>query len=69
MSLRDWIIRYIRFNLIGTAVFCVATILYWLMFPMFAIWTWVVANSLGGILQFSLTTYFNKKQKGRMFDG
>jgi hypothetical protein len=69
IEVRKWILRYVRFNLIGTSVFCVATFVYWWTFPQFQAWTWIVANSFGGILQFSLTTYFNQKKKGEMFEG
>jgi len=68
-TIKKWAFRYIKFNLIGSSVFLIATFVYWLTFPRFQAWTWIVANSFGGIVQFSLTAYFNKKRKGEMFEG
>jgi len=68
LRFKVWFVRYVKFNMIGTSVFLVATIVYWTTFPEFQIWAWLVANSFGGVLQFSLTQYFNKKKRGLMFE-
>jgi len=66
--LKVWFIRYMKFNLIGTSVFGVETLAYWLAFPTFQAWSWIVANLFGGVMQFSLTAWFNKKKRGLMFE-
>jgi len=63
-----WISRFIKFNIIGTAVFLVGTAIYGMVFPTFGAWTWLIANGVGSILQFSLVSYFNKKKRGVIFD-
>lgn len=63
----SWVTRFVRFNLIGFIVFLIGTAIFTLVFPYFGEWAWVVANSTGGVLQFSLITYFNKKNNGLMF--
>lgn len=67
-SIKKWTIRFIKFNLIGTVVFGISTGIYAFSFPTFHAWSWLVANSFGGIMQFSLTTYINKKNKGLIFE-
>ena len=63
-----WLLRFIKFNVIGFAVFLVATAIFALSFSTFGVWTWVVANGVGGILQFTLITYLNRTKIGRIFD-
>jgi hypothetical protein len=63
-----WIVRFIKFNLVGTAVFLVATVIYTASFSKFGFWTWMLANSVGAVLQFSLITVLNRTQKGKIFD-
>ncbi len=63
-----WIIRFIKFNLIGLVVFLVGTAIYGTTFPTFGAWTWLIANAFGSILQFSLISYFNKKKNGVIFN-
>jgi hypothetical protein len=65
---KSWIIKFIKFNLIGTAVFLVGTAIYGAAFSTFGAWTWLIANAAGSILQFSLISYFNKKKEGVIFD-
>ena len=67
-SVKSLIVRFIKFNIIGTVVFLIATAIYALAFPAFGIWTWFVANAGGSVLQFSLINYFNKKKRGAIFD-
>ncbi|HVP17099.1 MAG TPA: hypothetical protein VMT42_07015 [candidate division Zixibacteria bacterium] len=67
-ALKVWLVRFVRFNLIGTGVFCLATLVYWVTFPAFQVWAWFMANSFGGLLQFWLTTKFNKNSRTMMFE-
>ena len=64
---KSWILRFIKFNLIGFTVFLVATVIYMAAFPAIGAWTWVLANGIGGLLQFTLISYFNSKKKGVIF--
>ena len=65
---KSWMIRYIKFNLIGGFVFLIGTAIYGTAFPTFGAWTWLIANAAGSVLQFGLITYFNKKKIGMIFD-
>ena len=65
---KSWLIRFIKFNLVGTVVFLVGTAIYMVFFSRFGFWTWLVANSVGGVLQFSLIAMLNRTEKGKMFD-
>jgi putative flippase GtrA len=65
---KSWILRFIKFNIIGFVVFLVGTAIFSLLFNRMGAWTWLAANAVGGILQFSLISYFNTKKKGTMFD-
>ena len=64
---KSWIIRFVKFNIIGTVVFLVGTVIYVAAFPAIGAWTWLLANGAGGLLQFMLISYFNKKKKGVIF--
>ena len=68
VRLKPWIVRFIKFNLVGTVVFLVATLIYTVAFDTFGFWTWLIANGAGSILQFSLIAYLNKKKLGKMFE-
>lgn len=61
-------IRFIKFNLVGTVVFLVATVIYAVFFGMFGFWTWLVANGVGAILQFTLISVLNRTRRGKIFD-
>ncbi len=63
----NWILRFIKYNLVGTITFVVGTVIFWLAFSTFGAWTWFLANCFGGILEFSLIDYVNKTRNGRMF--
>jgi putative flippase GtrA len=62
------IIRYIKFNIVGVIVFLVASVVFMVAFSTFGVWTWLLANGIGGVLQFSLINYLNSTKKGRIFD-
>jgi hypothetical protein len=63
-----WVLRFIKFNIIGFSVFLVASVVFALLFPYFGIWTWLLANGFSSVLQFFLISYFNKKRKGLIFE-
>ena len=66
---RKWVLRYIKYNLIGAAVFLLSVTLYYLiLFPAFGEQGYVVVSVFGGIVEFTLITYFNKTKRGIIFD-
>ncbi len=65
---KTWIVRFIKFNIIGFVVFLMGTAIFVAAFPYFGGWTWLVANGIGSVLQFSLISYFNRKKQGQMFN-
>jgi hypothetical protein len=62
------LVRFIKFNVIGFTVFLIGTVIFSSFFSYFGPWTWLIANGVGSVLQFSLITYFNKKKGGVIFD-
>ena len=62
-----WVSRYIKFSLIGTVTWAIATVLYLSLFRFFGELTWLV-TLFTGVIEFALITIFNKKRKGKMFD-
>jgi hypothetical protein len=67
-SAKKWLLRFIKFNVIGFSVFLIASAIFAIFFNTFGAWTWVVANGFGGIMQFTLTTYVNRTKIGKIFD-
>jgi hypothetical protein len=67
--IKKWVFRYIKYNIIGLTVFAIGTLFFWTLFPFFGMWSWIVANAIGGIVDFSLISYFNRTKKGHMFEG
>jgi hypothetical protein len=65
---KHWLVRFIKFNIIGFIVFLVGTIIFAVTFSTFGAWTWLIASGVGGILQFLLISYLNKTKLGKMFD-
>jgi hypothetical protein len=65
---KDWIIRFVKFNIVGFIVFLIGTAIFTFAFRTFGAWTWLVANGTGGILQFSLINYLNRTKRGKIFD-
>ena len=63
-----WVVRFLKFNIIGFSVFLVASVVFAMFFPYFGIWTWLIANGFSSVLQFFLISYFNKKRKGLIFE-
>ncbi len=64
----SWILRFIKFNIVGFIVFLVGTAIYTATFSYMGFWTWLAANSVGSILQFSLIAWLNGTKKGKIFD-
>ena len=60
--------RYIKYNIVGTFVFGVASLIYVLLFPSFGEWTYLLASFSGGILEFSIITVLNVTKKGKIFE-
>jgi len=54
--------------MIGFTVFLIGTAIFAMAFSTFGAWTWLVANGVGGILQFSLISYLNRTKRGKIFD-
>ncbi len=67
-SAKRWLLRFIKFNVIGFTIFLVASAIFAMSFNTFGAWTWVVANGFGGIMQFTLITYLNRTRMGKIFD-
>ena len=67
-STKKWLLRFIKFNVIGFSVFRSSTAIFAMSFNTFGAWTWVIANGIGGILQFSLISFLNKTKIGIIFD-
>ncbi len=65
---KKWLIRYIKFNVVGFIVFLVGTVIFMFAFSTFGAWTWYVASGAGGIMQFSIISYLNKTKRGKIFD-
>jgi uncharacterized membrane protein len=63
-----WILRFIKFNIIGFVVFLIGTAIFALTFHVLGFWAWFVASASGGILQFILITYLNRTKVGKIFD-
>jgi hypothetical protein len=65
---KNWLLAFIKFNIIGFIVFLVGTAIFAFAFSTFGAWTWLVASATGGILQFSLISYLNTTKRGKIFD-
>jgi hypothetical protein len=62
-----WVSRYIKFSLIGTLTWAIATVLYLAFFGFLGEMAWLV-TLFTGVIEFALITVFNKKRRGKMFD-
>ena len=63
-----WLMRFIKFNIVGLVGFIVGTGIFMFAFSSFGEWTWVVASGSGGVLQFFLISYLNTTKIGKIFD-
>ena len=57
-----WVSRYIKFSLIGTLTWAIATVLYFSLFSFFGELTWLF-TLFTGVIEFALITLFNKKKE------
>jgi hypothetical protein len=65
---RQWLLAFIKFNIVGFIVFLVGTAIFAVSFSTFGAWTWLIASASGGILQFSIISYLNTTKRGKIFD-
>jgi len=66
---KKWAWRFIKYNIIGIAVFLLNIALYYVIFfPVFKESAYIIVSIIGGIIQFGLITFFNKTKRGVMFD-
>jgi hypothetical protein len=65
---KKWVFAFVKFNIVGFAVFLVATGVYAAAFNTFGAMTWLIASATGGILQFSLINYLNTTKRGKIFN-
>jgi uncharacterized membrane protein len=63
-----WILRFIKFNVVGFVVFLIGTAIFALTFHALGFWAWFVASASGGIIQFILISYLNRTKVGKIFD-
>ena len=67
--IKKWGSRYIKYNVIGLAVFLLNIIIYVIIFPYFGEWSYIIVSINGGIMEFTLIAYINKTKKGLIFEG
>jgi hypothetical protein len=67
-TLFEWLLRFIKFNIIGLGGFLVVTCIFVFAFSFFGEWTWIVASGTGGLLQFFLISYLNTTKIGKIFE-
>ena len=65
---KKWLLRFIKFNMVGLIVFLFGTAIFAFAFSTFGAWTWLIASGSGGILQFILFSYLNTTKRGKIFD-
>jgi len=63
-----WIVRFIKFNIVGFSVFLIGTAIFTLTFKVLGSWAWFLASGTGGILQFILISLLNRTKRGEIFD-
>jgi len=66
--IKKWVWRYIKYNVIGLSVFALNIVIYVILFNFLGEWSYVVVSVNGGIIEFALIAYFNKTQKGIIFE-
>jgi len=65
---KKWLVRFIKYNIVGFTVFLFGTAIYASAFSTFGAWTWLIASGAGGLMQFLLLSYLNKTKRGKIFD-
>jgi hypothetical protein len=63
-----WLLRFIKFNIVGFIVFLIGTAIFALTFSTLGAWSWVIGSGSGGILQFILISILNRTKRGKIFD-
>ena len=67
-TLIKWLLRYLKYNIIGLTVFSLNLFIYIIIFPFLGEWAYIVVSVNGGIIEFVLIAYVNKTRKGIIFD-
>ena len=66
--IKKWVLRYIKYNIIGLSVFLLNIAIYVIIFNYLGEWAYIVVSVNGGVIEFALISYFNKTKKGVIFD-
>jgi hypothetical protein len=67
-TFKKWVLRYVKYNVIGLTVFALSIVLYVFLFNFLGEWAYILVSVNGGIIEFALITYFNRTKKGIIFD-
>jgi hypothetical protein len=67
-SLKKWILRYIKYNIIGVSIFLLNIVIYYAIFPFLGATSYIVVSLNGGVIEFALIAYINQTKKGIIFD-
>ena len=62
------VVRYVKYNLVGTFVFLIGLGIYAFVFPYLGEWAYLIPAVSGSLLEFSLISLLNKTRVGKMFD-
>jgi hypothetical protein len=65
---KKWLWRYIKYNIVGLAVFILNIGIYLIIFPSLGEWSYIVVSVNGGIIEFALIAYINRTKYGVIFD-
>ena len=64
-----WIIRWIKYNIVGSTVFVLNLGLYYLvLFPIFKENGVIPFAITGSLMEYSLIAYLNKTKRGKIFE-
>ena len=66
---KKWFLRYLKYNILGFAVFALNIAIYVIIFPFLGEVSYIIVSINGGIIEFTLIAYVNKTKKGVIFDG
>jgi len=66
--IKKWLLRYIKYNIIGLSVFMVNIVIYVIIFPIFGEWAYIIVSVDGGVMEFALITYVNRTKRGIIFE-
>jgi hypothetical protein len=68
VSIKKWLLRYIKYNVIGLSVFMLNIVVYFVIFPYLGAMSYIIVSVNGGIIEFALIAYFNQTKRGTIFD-